>query len=70
MTQSKEWKTYKNRLKTKPTQKNKTNFNPLLQYTNGKDAEDQMLLDYNSIKSQANLQIAKDNNKLPIYKLG
>uniref|UniRef100_A0A1I8N467 adenylate cyclase n=1 Tax=Musca domestica TaxID=7370 RepID=A0A1I8N467_MUSDO len=70
MTQSKEWKTYKNRLKTKPTQKNKTNFNPLLQYTNGKDAEDQMLLDYNSIKSQANLQIAKDINKLPIYKLG
>ncbi|XP_073842474.1 adenylyl cyclase X E-like isoform X2 [Musca autumnalis] len=68
MTQSKEWKTYKNRIKSKRTAK--TYNSPMQQFTNGKYADGQMSLDYNSIKSEANKQITADIKKLPIYKLG
>ncbi|XP_061387386.1 adenylyl cyclase X E-like [Musca vetustissima] len=61
MTQSKEWKTYKNRIKTK--RKPHT-------FADAKYTDVSKPLDYNSIKSQANLQMSGDIRKLPIYKLG
>uniref|UniRef100_A0A1I8PUZ5 adenylate cyclase n=1 Tax=Stomoxys calcitrans TaxID=35570 RepID=A0A1I8PUZ5_STOCA len=69
MTQSKEWENYRSSMKSK--QSLKTNRYPLPHAMQDIDSnQEQELLDYDSIKSRANLQIARDLKKLPIYKLG